>query len=140
AIDQQRWITVSFAIATSFNLLANLLLIPRFGYPAAALITIASEVVLFIPFYASIREHLGPLPLIRLAWRPAVAAGLLGSTMWLLRALPDLVALVPAGVVYIAALVLLGAFTAEDRDLARRLLPQRLRGRRLIPPLTSRLQ
>ncbi|MFQ5595930.1 MAG: oligosaccharide flippase family protein, partial [Anaerolineae bacterium] len=131
AIDQQRWITVSFVIATSFNLLANLLLIPRFGYPAAALITIASEVVLFIPFYISIREHLEPLPLLRLAWRPATAAALLGGTLWLLRALPALVALAPAGVVYVTALVLLGAFTAEDRALARRLVPDRLRNRAL---------
>jgi O-antigen/teichoic acid export membrane protein len=127
AIDQQRWITVSFVIATSFNLLANLLLIPRFGYPAAALITIASEVVLFIPFYTSIRAHLGPLPLLQMAWRPAIAAGLLGGTLWLLRGIPSLVALVPAGIVYVAALVLLGAFTAEDWALARRLLPRRLR-------------
>jgi len=31
--------------------------------------------------------------------------------------------------VYVAALVLLGAFTAEDRALARRLVPRRLRSR-----------
>ncbi|MBS1253560.1 MAG: hypothetical protein MAG451_02609 [Anaerolineales bacterium] len=127
AIDQQRWITVSFAIATSFNLLTNLLLIPRFGYPAAALITIASEVVLFIPFYVSIRDHLAPPPLAQIAWRPAVATLLLGVTMWLLRAIPDMVALAPAGIVYVAALGLLGAFTQADRALARRLLPERLR-------------
>lgn len=133
AIDRQRWITVSFAIATGFNLLANLLLIPRFGYPAAALITIASEVALFIPFYTSIREHLGPLPLLQMVWRPAIATVLLDGTMWGLDAIPDVVAVVPAGVVYFAALVLLGTFTAEDRALARRLLPRRLRGWRTLP-------
>lgn len=126
AIDQQRWITVSFTIATAFNLLANLLLIPRFGYPAAAAITILSEVVLFIPFYRSIRKHLGPLPLPSMSWRPAVAAGMLGATMAALRFLPDLVALLPAGLVYVAALLALGAFTEEDRELARRLLPERV--------------
>jgi len=130
AIDQQRWITVSFTIATAFNLLTNLLLIPRFGYPAAAAITILSEVVLFIPFYRSIRKHLGPLPLLRMAWRPAVAAALLGATMAALRFLPDLVALLPAGAVYLGALLALGAFTEEDRELARRLLPARV-GQRL---------
>ncbi|MFQ5854803.1 MAG: oligosaccharide flippase family protein [Anaerolineae bacterium] len=128
ALDQQRWITVSFAIATAFNLLMNLLLIPRLGYPAAALITIASEVVLFIPFYTSIRTHLGSMPLVSLAWRPAIATALLGGTMWVLGAIPNLVALAPAGIVYVAALVMLGAFTPEDRALARRLLPRRLRG------------
>lgn len=127
AIDQQRWITVSFAIATGFNLLANVLLIPRFGYPAAALITIASEVVLFLPFYRAIRRHLAPLPLIRLAWRPAAAAVVLGGVMWVLRPLPDLVALIPAGLAYLAALVLLGAFTDQDRALARQLVPRRWR-------------
>ena len=76
--------------------------------------------------------------MVQMAWRPALATALLGGTMWLLRGLPNLVALVPAGIVYVVALVLLGAFTAEDRALMRRLLPQRLRGRRLIPSLTSR--
>ena len=123
AINQQRWITLSFLIAVVFNVGANLLLIPPFGYPAAAAITIASELVLFIPFYHCVRRNLGPLPLVSLLWRPALAVLGMGVVLWGLRGVNLLLALVVAGAVYLAGLILLGAFTEEDRALARRLWP-----------------
>jgi len=128
AINQQRWITASFLIAVVFNVGANLLLIPPFGYPAAAAITIASELVLFVPFYRCVRQHLGPLPLVPLFWRPALAALGMGVVLRGLRGVNLLLALLVAGAVYLAGLVLLGAFTEEDRALARRLWPFRYRG------------
>jgi len=124
AIDRQRWITVSFAIATTFNLIANLIFIPRFGYPAAAAITILSELVLFVPFYTSIRRNLAPLPLVEILWRPIAAAGLMGIVLWALGSLSFALSLPIAGAIYLAALMMLGAFTAEDRILAWRLLPK----------------
>ncbi|MFQ6058300.1 MAG: oligosaccharide flippase family protein [Anaerolineae bacterium] len=125
AINQQRWITVSFLIAAAFNVGANLLLIPPFGYPAAAAITIASELVLFVPFYRCVRQHLGSLPLASLFWRPTLAALGMGVVLWGLRGVNLPLALLVAGAVYLAGLVLLGAFTEEDRALLRRLLPSR---------------
>ena len=32
ALDRQRWITVSFALATTFNIAANLILLPAYSY------------------------------------------------------------------------------------------------------------
>jgi hypothetical protein len=95
-------------------------------------------VVLFIPFYRSVGQHLGRLPLVTLVWRPAVATLLLGGTLWGLRGIPSLVALVGAGVVYLVALIGMRAFTEEDKALARALLPRRLRTWRPMPSLTSR--
>jgi O-antigen/teichoic acid export membrane protein len=128
AINQQRWITASFLIAVVFNVGANLLLIPPFGYPAAAAITIASELVLFIPFYTCVRRHLGPLPLASLLWRPTLAVLGMGVVLWGLRGVNLLLALVVAGAVYLAGLILLDAFTEEDRALARRVWPFGRRG------------
>ena len=42
-------------VAALFNVGANLLLIPRYGYVAAAVVTIASEVVLLVPFLVALR-------------------------------------------------------------------------------------
>ena len=72
AIGQQRWITVGFFLATAFNVVANLLLVPRYGLVAAAWTTVASEVVLFVPFAVIVRRSLGTLPFWREALPPLI--------------------------------------------------------------------
>jgi len=55
ALGLQARITRAFALAAVFNLGANLMLTPTFGYVAAAWITIATEVVLLVPFLLAMR-------------------------------------------------------------------------------------
>ena len=55
ALGRQASITRAFALAAVFNVGANVLLVPLFGYVAAAAITIATEVVLLIPFLRALR-------------------------------------------------------------------------------------
>src|SRR5262249_32744630 len=129
ALRRQRQITVAFGVAAAFNLIANLLLTPRLSYIAAAALTVATEVVILLPFLRILRAEQIELSLPALAWRPAAAALLMGGAMlaisplggdiaWLRAALAALVG-APA---YIAALWLLGAFGTEERALARRVL------------------
>ena len=59
AINQQRFITTSFIIATGLNIILNLILIPMYSYVGAAAVTIVSEVVLLVPFLYCLRRHLG---------------------------------------------------------------------------------
>jgi O-antigen/teichoic acid export membrane protein len=131
ALDQQRWITKTFALAAAFNIGANLLLIPRFSYPAAAAITIASEWVLLVPWTWSVQQRLGPLPWPAIVVRPVLAAAGMATALWLLRPASLWIAVPVASLVYLALLVALGTFGAEDRALIRRLLPERLEVGRL---------
>jgi O-antigen/teichoic acid export membrane protein len=124
ALDRQRWITVSFAIAATFNVVANLILIPRYSYTGAAAVTIASEAVLLMPFLWGLRD-LGSPPLLVILWRPAMATSLMALVLAGFDAIGMTVLIgVPiATAVYLFALVRLGAVTHEDRALVRRLLP-----------------
>ncbi len=127
AVDQARWITRSFALAFSFNLVANLLFIPRYSYPAAAVITILSELVLMVPFLWAVHRHVVPLNPLALAWRPALASLALGGIMaWLWGRAPWPLVLLLAALADLAALVAVGGVTPDDRQLARRLLPGRV--------------
>jgi O-antigen/teichoic acid export membrane protein len=130
AIDQQRFLTKAFFIGVTFNVVANLLVIPTFSYKGSAVVTIFSELALLIPFYYSVRKHLGPLPWVSIVWQPAVASAAMAAVMWLLRDIPWL-ALIPAGgVVYLAVLALVGGFRQPDMEFLFRLLPLgRLRAR-----------
>jgi O-antigen/teichoic acid export membrane protein len=130
AIDQQRFLTKAFIIGVTFNIVANLIVIPVFSYQGAAVVTILSEWALLIPFYYAVRKHLGPLPWLSLVWQPAVAAAVMAAAMWLLRDLSWLLLIPVGGAVYLAVLALVGGFRQPDMELLGRLLPlARLRAR-----------
>jgi O-antigen/teichoic acid export membrane protein len=122
AINQQRFITLSFVIATAFNLATNLLLIPRYGYLGAAITTVLSEWALMVPFWYCIRKNLPPVPVLSLFWRPAVAAAVMGVQVWLVRDWSVLMAIWLAPFVYAAALLALRTFSTEELDVVRKAL------------------
>ncbi|MGQ9482202.1 flippase [Chloroflexus sp.] len=134
AIERQTAITRAFVIGAAFNLTANLIAIPlaiRWGRPqdallAAAVITILSEVVLYMVFHPVLRRE-GLTPAIhRLMWRPALASLLMAVAMapailWLPGWPGSVGAILIGPLVYVAGLWMLGAIGAEELALARRI-------------------
>lgn len=129
AINQQRFITLSFVVATSFNVLANLYAIPRYSYVGAAVVTILSELALAAPFYYCIRRHLGPLPLFSLFGRTGLAGAGMVAVVWLGRDLSPLATVPVALLLYPALLVATGAVSREEARQGWKLARTRL-GRR----------
>jgi O-antigen/teichoic acid export membrane protein len=130
ALDQQRFLTRAFLIGVAFNVGVNLVLIPRYGYQAAAITTIFSEWALLIPFYYSVRKNLCPVPWVNVAWRPVLASAAMGVVLWLLREAPVLARVAAGGIVYFGVLALVGGFNQPDMGLVWRLVPvDRLRAR-----------
>ncbi len=125
AVDQQRYLTKAFLLGVVFNVVGNLLFIPTFGYIGAAVVTILSEFSLLIPFYWSVRRHVGRVPWWGLAWRPAVAALAMGGTMLGLQGMgvSPWMALVPGWGIYGMALLAVGGFRGEDMAILARALP-----------------
>lgn len=124
AVDRQRFLTLAFVLATVFNLGANLVLIPRASYLAAALVTVLSEVVLLGPFWWAVTRALPPVSLLGQAWRPAVAAAGMAPVVAALAGIDRwgwLVAIPAGAAAYGALLVVAGGVDAEDRALWRRL-------------------
>ena len=125
AVNQQHYLTRAFVFGVAINIVANLLLIPRFGYVAAAFTTILSEFTLLLPFYLAVRRHVGAVPWLSVALRPALAAAaMLAATaalVWLgVNVWPAVAA---GGLVYAAALRLSGALRAPDMEMIWRALP-----------------
>jgi O-antigen/teichoic acid export membrane protein len=117
ALDRQRFLTRAFVVGLTFNLVANLIFIPRYDYRAAAIITIFSELVLLAAFYVGIWRYLAPVPWWTLLWRPTLAgAGMagVGLALWPTN---DLLALLAALCVYILGLLILSAFTPNEISL-----------------------
>ncbi len=125
ALEQQRFLTKAFLIGFAFNLSANLIFIPRFGYQASAVIHILAEIALMIPFYYGIRKHLGTVPWLALAWQPVAAGAAMLAVLVVLRD-ASLLWTLPLGLaVYVALLAALGTFGEQERALLRGLVKRK---------------
>ena len=114
SLDQQKWIAVAFALATTFNLVTNIIFIPQYGLTAAAVTTVLSELILLAPFVVVARRQQISLPIIGAGWRPVLAgAGMLAVAL-LTRGLPALASMALAGAVYLGLIIALGALPRED--------------------------
>jgi O-antigen/teichoic acid export membrane protein len=122
AAGRQRAITLGFVIATAFNLGANVLLIPRWSYAGAALVTVLSELALLGPFWWVAQRTLGRLQLISLAWRPALAAAAMAPGVVIVAPISWVAAIPVGALLYGAALYGIDGVPREDRMLIMRML------------------
>ncbi|MCC7371311.1 MAG: oligosaccharide flippase family protein [Chloroflexi bacterium] len=122
SVNRQRTLSVAFAAGVVFNVLANVLLIPTYGYVAAALVTVASEVVLLAPFLWVTWQTAGPVSPLRVGWRPALAAAVMALPVWLLGVWSTPLAILGGAATYAVALLALQAITPEERQQLRALL------------------
>jgi O-antigen/teichoic acid export membrane protein len=137
ALNRQRVLTWAFVIGVAFNVTANLIFLPRYSYPAAAIITIFSELTLLVAFYIVLRSALGRVSWLGLLWRPALAATLMtGATLILART--HLLAGLGGGLaVYLAVLIVLRPLTADEAAQIAPLLPRPIRARLAPGPSTQ---
>jgi len=124
AADRDRallWIAVFILGA---NVALNLLLVPRYGFEAAAAITVASEALVMLPIAWAVRNE-GRLPNLRYTAVIALAGAAMAGTILLLPG-PEVLVAVVASAVYAAVLLVLPGTT---RDFVRADLIPALRGR-----------
>jgi len=131
AVGLQRMITRAFIVAVTFNIVVNILFIPQFNFQAAAVATIFSEIVLFIPFIYLLRDKLGSFNMFSLMWRPVVAvmAMVLILLLWDTQPLP---ALIVGGILYVVALMLLRPLDYAELDQLLDMLPERVAKSKLV--------
>lgn len=126
ALGLERMQPRAFAVAVGFNIVGNMLLIPRYSYVAAAVITVLSEVVLLAVFSYYLRQRGAAVNWLRLAARPAVLTALMLATLWLGGQIHLIVGLVLGVAVYLAGLFALRIIGPEERAALAEVLPARL--------------
>lgn len=108
-------------VAAIFQVVANLLLVPRFGYPVAAWTTLGSYVVLLSLTWVRSRPFMAwEIPWADIS-RVALAAALMGVSVWaVFRLLPSsfvmlLVEVLSGLTLYLVLLVVVGAVRPDER-------------------------
>ncbi len=131
ALGQQTKLTRAFVIGLAFNVIANLILIPRFSYVAAAAITILSELVEGLPFYYYIEKSLGPALWIRMLWKLFASAAAMFGVTWALWDVNALLALSAGLAAYSLGVWGLRAFGLEERAVFAQLRRSESASRRI---------
>jgi O-antigen/teichoic acid export membrane protein len=123
AAGRQRLLTGAFVVALVFNVAANLVLIPRFGYVGAAWVTVASEVVLLVPFRMAAMTVAPGVSLLHEVRAPLAATLLMAPVVWWLRdSIHPLAAATAGAAVYALALWSLGGIDHVQRRLIAQLV------------------
>jgi len=116
-VERQRTFVLIALAGLVFNVVANVLLLPRYGFIAAAWITLATEMLVIGPAVATTLGAMGASPDLRRVPRALVAATIMGVLVGLARHWGcGIVLLVGiAAIVYPLAVLATGAVTADER-------------------------
>ena len=96
-----------------FNIVFNLLAIPKWGLMGAAVVAGLTQLLLFVLFFQAINKYYGRTFFLPLVWKPALAA--VGMSLILVQASWSIIPSIFAGVgVYFVLLLLLQAFNEYD--------------------------
>ena len=123
AVNRQRFLTWAFVGGVIFNTVANFILIPRLGVPAAAITTILSEFALFFPFIWAVHRYIAPIPWVDVLWRQSLAGAVMAGVFILVGPFSLLLAIFLATGAYLAALLATGAHKMEDMEAVLGLIP-----------------
>jgi O-antigen/teichoic acid export membrane protein len=123
ALGLERMQPRAFALAVGFNIIANLLFIPRFSYVAASITTILSELVLLLVFAYYLRRRMAGVRWDRLLARPLLVTAVMIAVMWAASQIHLALAVVLGGAVYLGGLWALRIVGDAERRILADILP-----------------
>ncbi len=119
-IGEERVAARVYGLNTAANVLLNLYAIPRFGLVGAALVTVVTDFIGAVQFYAFLRHKLKLPKMTSLAVRVVAAAALMGVAVWAAQAM-NLILVILVGVVTYSLLALVFRLVGPwERQMIRR--------------------
>jgi O-antigen/teichoic acid export membrane protein len=120
----------AFTVAVAFNIIANLIFIPRFSFVAAGVTTILSEVVLMVMFAYYLKRKMPEVNWVHLLAKPLGLTAVVVLIMALISQITHPLIGVTVGLIaYGAGLLLLRIIGDEERTVLRAILPHALSSR-----------
>jgi O-antigen/teichoic acid export membrane protein len=104
------------------NIAGNIILLPIVGVKAAAIMTVASELLQGSFYFYFVRKNITPFAFLSLAIRPALAALVMGLGLHYFQTPLLMVNIALGAGIYVAALALLGFFRKEDVQFVKTLV------------------
>ncbi len=122
-INQLTGKAVQITFANIFiNVLGNLILVPIYGFKAAAFMTVVSETAQMYLYFHFVRKQIIDFPVIKYTFKPVLAALVMAAVLYPIRD-HSLVLTLPLGVVVYGLMVLmLGIINKEDFAALKRIV------------------
>ncbi|EKF86488.1 flippase [Methanobacterium formicicum] len=117
---QHETMRISF-ICMLLNVILNLIFIPKYGYIGAAVVTVITELSLFLFYYHLISKYLCKIKLRKVLLKPIIASFIMALSIILIKTIMVKVNLwviiIIATITYFAVLILLKSFTKSDKEI-----------------------
>jgi len=113
AIDKQKKRMLSQGSTALFNIILNLILIPRLGFIGAAISTLITEIFLFIIYYSFVSRFFYRLNFIPILIKPLIASTAMAAFL-LFTDINLFISIAIASIIYLTVLVLIKAFEKDD--------------------------
>jgi O-antigen/teichoic acid export membrane protein len=131
ALNKERRAITFWAVCAAVNFGANVVLIPRYSYIGASIVTVISELTLFLLFFNFVSKEVGRLELRGLIQKPLVASFIMGLILYFIRAAYLPLALIFGASSYIILLVGLRALSPDDITLLKQIITPRKTSERI---------
>ncbi len=131
--QKTKWATVVTGFTLLFNLIALFIFVPKYGFVAAAAITIASEFLQLVGYTIIVKRKIADFPYLRNFTKPILAGIVMGLGLYYLKNNNLWLLIVLGGVIYAVALAALRFFQRHDWEL----LKASINFRRKIEPPTQ---
>ncbi len=102
-----------------FNVTANLVFIPIYGFVVAAAVTLISELIQTVGYTIAVKRHIVQFSFLVNFIKPIIASAIMAAAILLLGDLEIWLVIAIAGIVYTAALLLIKFFHREDFELLK---------------------
>ncbi len=120
AINKQHLFTIATLAYTVMNVLLNLIMIPKYSYAGAATAALITQALAAMTLYYFCTKNGYGLNILRLAYKPAVAAAFMALSLAWLKGVHLLIAAPTAALAYLAVLILIRGIGKEELQLARK--------------------
>lgn len=112
---RQKVLAYVAGVAMVFAVVLNLIFIPKFGLLAASFNTVLTELLVLILYYLEIKKtNKIFVPLLRLAWGPAVASLVMATAVYYLNFLNIIVLIALGALIYFLTLILTKTITKKE--------------------------
>jgi O-antigen/teichoic acid export membrane protein len=124
SINKQGQMVKSTFIVMAMNIILNLLLLPKYGYVAASVITVLTELASFLFWYHILNVNGYKLSLPRILIKPVIASLVMGLSIVLMNmlGLNLIIVITLAVIIYFGVLYILKTFSEEDISLFKQVI------------------
>lgn len=121
SINKQRQMVKSTFIVMALNIILNVYFLPIYGYVAASVITVITELASFLFWFHIMNVNGYRIPVLKILIKPAIAS-LIMAVFILLVHVNLIIVIVLATLIYFAALYVLKTFSEDDIGLLKQVI------------------